>query len=71
VIIEIDAEPLSLLPRQKIHPKRDPCLLRALLKTRSSGGCSSPVPTQEKVSGDRHRHDDDERERGRARIVFS
>jgi hypothetical protein len=48
VIIEIDAEPLSLFPRQKIHPKRDSCLLRALLKTRSSGGWSSPVSTRRK-----------------------
>ncbi len=47
VVIQIDAESLSLFSRQEVHPKRDASLLSALLKPRPSTGPSTLVPAEE------------------------
>src|SRR5437870_7018920 len=68
VIVQVDAEPLALFLRQVMHPKRDPGLPGAVLKTRSSPGSLCLVartPDKQDRTRDRPRHDDRDHERPR------
>src|SRR5439155_24353492 len=66
VIVQVDAEPLALFLWQAMHPKRDPGLPGALLKTRSSSWCPGLLtcaPDKQDRTGDPPRHDDRDHER--------
>jgi hypothetical protein len=64
VIVQVDAEALTLLPGKQIHVKRQTGLLSAVLKTRFSFGAAASAEQSYKSNGDC------ERRRDRARFRF-